>query len=173
MPGVIGASAVIVAALGLFPDSGRARSAGRHQFAVAAVRDCESVAGRRSLYASRTTILVKMHGAKFMWITCVPLIGLVIVTFTAACQKIWSPLPRIGFLAQAAQLEATGSAAANIRAQIFNNRLDAVVCGAFMLLVAIILLDSMRLWFGIIRGTADNRVAESPFVPTQLNPEEA
>ena len=84
-----------------------------------------------------------------------------------------SPLPRIGFLAQAAQLEATGSAAAAIRAQIFNNRLDAVVCGTFMLLVAIILLDSLRLWFGIIRGTADRRVAESPFVPTQLSPEEA
>jgi hypothetical protein len=59
------------------------------------------------------------------------------------------------------------------RAQIFNNRLDAVVCGTFMLRVAIILLDSLRLWFGIIRGTADSRVAETPFVPTQLNPEEA
>jgi len=96
-----------------------------------------------------------------------------VVTFTASYQKIWSPLPRIGFLAQAAQLEATGSSAAAIRAQIFNNRLDAVVCGAFMLLVAIILLDSLRLWFGIIRGTADSSVAETPFVPTQFSPEEA
>ena len=32
--------------VGLFPDAGRARSAGRHQLAVAAVRDCQSVAGR-------------------------------------------------------------------------------------------------------------------------------
>jgi carbon starvation protein len=97
----------------------------------------------------------------------------VLVTFTAAYQKIWSPVTRIGFLAQAAQLAATGATTDAVRAQIFNNRLDAVVCGAFMLLVAIILLDSLRLWFGIIRGTADRRVVESPFVATQLNPEEA
>ena len=114
-----------------------------------------------------------MHGPKFMWITCVPLVWLVLVTFTAAYQKIWSPIPRIGFLAQATQLEATGSTAAAVQAQIFNNRLDAVVCGVFMLLVAIILLDSLRLWFGIIWGAADRQVAETPFVPSRLNAEEA
>ena len=48
-----------------------------------------------------TTILLKMHGAKFMWITCVPLVWLVSATFTAAWQKIFSPVPAIGFLAQA------------------------------------------------------------------------
>src|SRR6266853_1555100 len=53
-----------------------------------------------------TTILLKMHGAKFMWITCMPLVWLVIVTFTASYQKIFSPLPRVGFLAQASQLDA-------------------------------------------------------------------
>ena len=31
-----------------------------------------------------TTILLKMHGAQYMWITCVPLVWLVMVTFTAA-----------------------------------------------------------------------------------------
>src|ERR1700709_1106068 len=46
-------------------------------------------------------MLRKMRGPKFMWITCCPLVWLVVVTFTAAYQKIWSPLPRIGFLAQA------------------------------------------------------------------------
>ena len=53
-----------------------------------------------------TTILVKMHRARYMWVTCVPLVWLVIVTFTASYEKIFSPLPRIGFLAQASQLEA-------------------------------------------------------------------
>ena len=50
-----------------------------------------------------TTILLKMHRARYMWITCVPLVWLVTVTFTAAWQKIFSPLPAIGFLAQARQ----------------------------------------------------------------------
>ena len=41
-----------------------------------------------------------------------------------------------------------------------------------MFLVAVILLDSLRLWFGIIAGTADRRIAETPFVLTKLNVEE-
>jgi carbon starvation protein len=172
MPGVVGASAVVVLSWGYF--------------LVQGVRD--PLGGVNSLWplfgianqllaavalSVATTILLKMHGPKFMWITCVPLTWLVLVTFTAAYQKIWSPVPRIGFLAQAAQLEATGAIDASVRAQIFNNRLDAVVCGTFMLLVAIILIDSLRVWYGILAGTADRRVAETPFVPTQMNPEEA
>src|SRR5207244_13534691 len=53
-----------------------------------------------------TTILIKMHRARYMWVTCMPLVWLVIVTFTASYQKIFSPLPSIGFLAQASQREA-------------------------------------------------------------------
>ena len=106
-----------------------------------------------------TTILLKMHGAKYMWITCVPLVWLVIVTFTAAWQKIFSPLPAIGFLAQADKLEAAlrAGAAANTAATqtlIFNARLDAAICGVFMVLVAMILVDSVRVWAGILAGAA-------------------
>src|SRR5271157_4172485 len=53
-----------------------------------------------------TTILLKMHGLKYVWITCAPLAWLVTVTFTAGWQKIFSPASAIGFLAQAAQMEA-------------------------------------------------------------------
>jgi carbon starvation protein len=172
MPGVIGASAVIVLSWGYFLIQGVRDPLGGINSLWPLFGIANQLLAAVALSVA-TTILLKMHGPKFMWITCVPLVWLVLVTFTAAYQKIWSPIPRIGFLAQASQLQATGSAAASIRAQIFNNRLDAVVCGTFMLLVAIILLDSLRLWFGIISGTADSRVAETPFVPTQLNPEEA
>jgi len=109
------------------------------------------------------TILLKMHGPRFMWITCVPLVWLVIVTFTAATQKIFSPSPAIGFLEQARRL--TGQAA-------FNARLDAIVCGVVLVLVAAILLDSIRIWTGIIRGTRPARIAEAPFVLSQLRAEE-
>jgi carbon starvation protein len=172
MPGVIGASAIIVLGWGYFLIQGVRDPLGGINSLWPLFGIANQLLAAVALSVA-TTILLKMQGPKFMWITCAPLIALVVVTFTAAYQKIWSPLPRIGFLAQAAQLEATGSTAAAIRAQIFNNRLDAVVCGTFMLLVAIILLDSLRLWFGIIRGTADSHVAETPFVPTQLNPEGA
>jgi len=118
-----------------------------------------------------TTILLKMHGPKFMWITCVPLVWLATATFTASYQKIFSPLPALGFLAQARQLE-LGPQSPATRELIFNARLDAVVCGLLAVLVAVILVDSLRVWYGLLRGTRESRIAEAPFVPSRLQPEE-
>jgi carbon starvation protein len=176
MPGVVSTSALIVGAWGYFLIQG--------------VRD--PLGGINSLWplfgisnqllaaialSVATTILLKMHGAKYLWISCVPLAWLITVTFTAAWQKIFSPIPAIGFLAQADRLEASlraGTAAGPAATQtlIFNARLDAVLCGVFLVLVATILLDSMRVWIGILRGTRDARTHEAPFVLSQLRAEE-
>ena len=163
MPGVIATSALIVAAWGYFLIQGVRDPNGGINSLWPLFGIANQLLAAIALSVA-TTILLKMHGPKFMWITCVPLAWLVIVTFSAGWQKIWSPLPRIGFLAQADQLH-TGPAA-------FNARLDAAVCGTFMVLVAIILIDSLRLWYGLLRGTEDRTVAETPFVPSRLNPEE-
>jgi carbon starvation protein len=106
-----------------------------------------------------------------MWITCVPLVWLVTVTFTAAWQKIFSPLPSLGFLAQADKL-ARGPQSPAIQAQIFNARLDAVVCGVLLALVAMVLADSLRVWVGILRGTREAEIREAPFVVSRLQAEE-
>jgi carbon starvation protein len=112
-------------------------------------------------------------------VTAVPTVWLVTVTYTASYYKIFSPDPYLGFLAQAKQLEAALAAgtvpAARIaatRAQIFNNQLDAVVCGIFVILVTLILIDSLRIWTKILFGGIGARVGETPFVMTQLRPEE-
>ncbi len=126
-----------------------------------------------------TTILVKMYRARYMWITVMPMCWLVIVTFTAALQKIFSEVPRIGFLAQANALEAhlaAGKVAAakvsEVKTLIFNNQLDAVVCGIFLVLVATILIDSLVLWTGLLRGQRAATSLESPFVQSRLSAEE-
>jgi carbon starvation protein len=107
-------------------------------------------------------------------ITLIPLIWLVAVTFTAGVEKIWSPDPRIGFLAQAHTLKAKINmvegplevllppkefikwqhdreiAKAELpqnHAQYFNNLLDATVAGIFLALVVAIVLLSLREWF--------------------------
>ena len=94
--------------------------------------------------------------------TSIPLGWLLLVTFTAAWQKVFSPLPALGFLAQADKLENalnTGAIAASkaveTRALIFNARLDAALCGVFLVLVATILIDSIRIWTGILRGSRE------------------
>ncbi|MBA3975298.1 MAG: carbon starvation protein A [Candidatus Solibacter sp.] len=118
-----------------------------------------------------TTILIKAYRLKYAWITITPLAWLVVVTYTAAWQKIFSGAPRIGFLAQAAALEA-GQQTAATKQLIFNNRLDAAVCGIFLVLVTTILADSIRVWAGILNGARDRQSTETPFVATQLRAEE-
>jgi carbon starvation protein len=117
-----------------------------------------------------TTVLVKMHGARYMGITCVPLAWLLIVTYTAAWQKIFSDFPRIGFLAQARQLEtalASGKIAAakiaDTKTIIFNAHVDTALCALFLVLVTVILLDSVRIWSGLLGGSRERRVEEAPF----------
>jgi carbon starvation protein len=115
-----------------------------------------------------TTIIIKMHRAKYVLITLLPLVWLVTVTFTAALQKIFDPDPRVGFLAQARQISAAGG---NARL-IFNNRLDAAVTGILIAMVALLLIESVRRWVGALGGEREPRSTESPFVPTQLAKEQ-
>jgi carbon starvation protein len=44
-------------------------------------------------------------------------------------------------------------------ARIFNNRLDAVVTGAFMTLVLVVVLDASRVWWKILRGAGPRPAA--------------
>jgi carbon starvation protein len=172
MPGVIGSSLIIVGAWGYFLIQGVRDPLGGINSLWPLFGIANQLLASIALSVA-TTIILKMHGPKYMWITCAPLAWLVLVTFSAGWQKIFSPLPRVGFLSQASQLAV--SAAAGQRdtlTLIFNARLDAVVCGTFMVLVAIVLVDSLRLWYGILRGTEPARVIESPFVMTRLGTEE-
>ena len=91
--------------------------------------------------------------------TALPLAWLLSVTMTAGWHKIWNPDRRVGFLAQAdhlkEQLAAGAIPAEKLRETavvIFNNQLDAVITGVFMLVVWIVLLDALRTWLRVLRG---------------------
>jgi carbon starvation protein len=114
-----------------------------------------------------TTIIIKMHRAKYAAVTLVPLAWLVAVTFTASWQKMFDSNPRVGFLAQARAL-AAGPATSVTGRLIFNNRLDAAVTGVLVVMVTLVLLESSRQWWGILRGTREAPVKEAPFVRTRL-----
>ena len=118
-----------------------------------------------------TTIVIKMGKARYVPVTLVPLVWLVSVTFTASYHKVFDPNPRIGFLAHT-QLLTTGAATnANARL-IFNDRLDALVTGVLIMMVALILLESTLEWIRVLTGRKQARVQEAPFVTTRFATEE-
>jgi carbon starvation protein len=119
-----------------------------------------------------TTIIVKMGKARYSFVTLVPLAWLVAVTFSASWQKMFDPNPRIGFLAHARQLASTSAPSPELSRLIFNDRLDAVVTGVLVSMVALVLLESVFLWVSIISGRVQARVKESPFVTTRFAAEE-
>jgi carbon starvation protein len=177
MPGVMLTSGLVVLAWGYFLYQGVMDPLGGINSLWPLFGIANQLLGAIGLCVA-TTVLLKMHGLKYVWITVGPLLWILSVTFTAGMQKIFSPLPRLGFLARAEQLQAqlaTMTNAAQIAQTerlIFNERLDAVICGLFLLMVAAVVADSLRVWAGIVSGRREVRLNEAPFVLTQLKPGE-
>ncbi|HEY0564798.1 MAG TPA: carbon starvation CstA family protein [Terriglobales bacterium] len=119
-----------------------------------------------------TSVLMRMKRARYAWVTFVPLVWLVTVTFSAAFQKVWNPAPNIGFFAHArllqAQIAAAPEKAAQLSKLIFADRLNAGMTIFFVSLVAILMIESCALWIRILAGRAKAETHESAFVPTRL-----
>jgi len=107
---------------------------------------------------------------RYMAVTLVPLFVLVAVTFTAAWHKVLNPSPRIGFLAHAHQLAASGAASATRLA--FNDRLDAAITSTLVALVVLVVAESARVWIAVLTGKREPTLHETPFMPSRLAPEE-
>jgi carbon starvation protein len=103
------------------------------------------------------------------FITLLPLVWLLSVTFTAGIQKVWHSDPRIGFISgaaaaqekreairstlatvPAAELAAKNKEVATLSKQVFNLRLDAFVAIAFLVLVSIIIAMSVWEWVSLL-----------------------
>lgn len=106
-----------------------------------------------------TGILVKSDKLKFAWITGIPLLWLVIITSTAAWQKITSDDIRVGFFSAAQDLTsklASGALPpekADIAPQlIFNLQLDAWLTLFFVTLLWLIVFDMLRVCSRYLMG---------------------
>jgi len=122
-----------------------------------------------------TGILVKSDKLKHAWITGLPLTWLVIITSSAAWEKITSPDVRIGFLAAANDLAgklASGvlppEKAAFAPTLIFNQRLDAALTLFFVCLLWLIVLDMLRICARHLNGKPVPPLSEAPHLVTQL-----
>ena len=121
-------------------------------------------------FALGTTVLIKMGRKRYAWVTLGPLTWLLAATMTAGWMKIFSPAP-VGFLAIARGLEeriASGGPEQSLamwRSQLLNNYIDAVVTGAFMVLVLIVVTASARVWWQLLAGRRPADLREEPYLP--------
>ncbi|MBU3736064.1 MAG: carbon starvation protein A [Methylobacterium sp.] len=122
-----------------------------------------------------TGILIKSGKLKYAWVTGVPLTWLVLVTTTAAWQKLFSPDIRVGFFAAANDLSAKLAAgvlppekAAVAPQLIFNQHLDAWLTLFFVTVLWVIVLDMLRVSARSLSGKPVLPVSESPHIPSRL-----
>ena len=94
-----------------------------------------------------TVILFKMKRERYAWVTLIPTTWLLVCTLTAGLQKIFSPLPAIGFLAQAHKFEdalgagkilAPAKDLGEMHRVIFNAYVNATLAAIFVLVVVTI-----------------------------------
>jgi len=120
-----------------------------------------------------TTIIIKMGKGKYAFLTLIPLTWLTIVNMTAGYQKIFSDIPKLGFLSHAkwvqgfldrGELPPGVASIANANRMIFNDRLDAAVAAFFLIAVIVILTASIREWWSVLSG---RKLAVSTEVPYQ------
>jgi carbon starvation protein len=106
-----------------------------------------------------TGTIVKQGKARYAWVTAVPLAWLTAVTSVAAWQKIFSSDIRLGFLAAAQDLASKFAAGSLPQKQaavapqlIFNQKLDAVLAAFLTLVLWIIVLDTARVCWRVLKG---------------------
>jgi carbon starvation protein len=163
-PSIIATSALMVGAWGYFLWQGVRDPLGGINSLWPIFGICNQLLAAVALCVA-TTIIVKMGRARFMWVTLAPLAWLVAVTFSAAWHKVFDPNPLIGLLSHARQI-AAGPAAAGLERRIFNDRLDAAVCGLLIALVSVIVIESAAQWISVISGRKQATTQEAPFIAT-------
>ena len=122
-----------------------------------------------------TTIIVKGGKLRYAWVTGVPLVWLLIVTTTAAWQKLFSPELRIGFLTHARDLSdklASGALPADQAAKlpqlIFNDYLDAGLTALFIAVSWVLAVETFRVCRAVVVRLPHPPSSESAHVPTRL-----
>ena len=119
-----------------------------------------------------TGIIIKQGKLRYAWVTAAPLAWIALITTAATWEKVMSADPRIGFLAAAEQLAIKLAAGALPPEQaavapqlIFNQRLDAALALLLTGILWIVIADTARVSWRVMRGLPVLPSSEAPAVP--------
>ncbi len=122
------------------------------------------------IYAS--VVLIKMKRERYLWVTAVPMVWLLICTLTAGWQKVFSDNVKLGFLAHAQkfgaalaqnQVLAPAKSIAEMQRIVQNDQVDAALALLFMAVVVLTLLFGARAAWKA-RRAAQPTALEAPYV---------
>jgi carbon starvation protein len=173
MPGILFSSALIVGAWGYFLYQGVIDPLGGINSLWPLFGISNQLLAAVALVVA-TTILLKMGRLRWIWVTLLPMVWLVIITMTASYQKIFSVNPRIGFLAYANALAAQiaggqipSAKIAEMQRVIFNQRLDAGVTAVLAAMILVLIGEAIAQWYAILSRKKAPVLSETPYVATQ------
>jgi carbon starvation protein len=119
-----------------------------------------------------TSVLFKMKRGAYAWVTIAPTIWLLVCTLTAGWEKMFDANIKVGFVSHAHKFQdaidagkvlAPAKSMAEMQRIVFNDYLDAALCGLFMFVVVAVLVYGFRTVMNA-RATGKPTAKETPFV---------
>ncbi len=138
-PGMLGTSALVVAAWGYLI----------YQGSISTIWPMFGVSNQLLAAIALgvgTTVIIKYHKVKYMWVTVVPMVFMFVTTLTAAWQLFF-------MFRQKAMIAA-------LAADKFNFNLDAGLVAAMAALAVIALADMLYKWSGYLAGRREAKMSE-------------
>lgn len=118
-----------------------------------------------------TVVLIKMKRQRYIWVTLVPAVWLLICTTTAGLIKLFDPNPAVGFLAlakkysaalDAGQVIAPAKDIAQMQHVIFNAYTNATLTVLFLVVVFSVLFFALKVGYAAL-GKKERSDKETPF----------
>ncbi|MEV6038232.1 carbon starvation CstA 5TM domain-containing protein [Nonomuraea sp. NPDC052116] len=175
-PGLVAASAVVVAAWGYFLYVGVNDPLGGINQLFPLFGIANQLLAVVALTVA-TTLLIKSGRLKWAWVTGVPLAWDVAVTLTASYQKVFSPDPTLGFFAQRdryqtaldqGKLLAPAKTRDTMEQVVLNSTVDGILAALFAVLIIIVILDALRVWVKAVRSREPLPTTEAPFQESKI-----
>ncbi|WP_198119257.1 carbon starvation CstA family protein [Massilia rhizosphaerae] len=125
-----------------------------------------------------TVVLFKMKRGQYAWVSIVPTIWLLICTLSAGWLKIFDSNVKVGFVAHAHKFQAAldqdqvlapAKSLDQMSRVVFNDYVDATLCGFFMVVVVAVVLYGIRTVMAA-RKDARPSAQETPYVPAPAAP---